>query len=138
MLGWPGTSVIQGKRFDLILRDDSGLPIITIETKTPYHKASTKERRDFEKRLAAFPTLRYAIFTSGNDWQPTPKGSYQITEQSLKELPIAPPSNKKVVLRMLNLAKQIIEADEPFAADRLKELETEINGIVLGLLKRST
>ena len=39
---------------------------------------------------------------------------------------------------MLNLAKQIIEADEPFAADRLKELETEINGIVLGLLKRST
>jgi hypothetical protein len=69
LLGWPGTSVVQGERFDLILRDDSGLPVITIETKTPYHKASAKDRRDFEKRLAAFPTLRYAIFTSGNDWE---------------------------------------------------------------------
>jgi hypothetical protein len=69
LLDWPGTSVVQGERFDLILRDDAGLPIITIETKTPYHKASAKERRDFEKRLAAFPTLRYAIFTSGNEWE---------------------------------------------------------------------
>jgi hypothetical protein len=69
LLDWPGTSVVQGERFDLILRDDSGLPVITIETKTPYHKASTKERCDFEKRLSAFPTLRYAIFTSGNDWE---------------------------------------------------------------------
>jgi len=69
LLDWPGTSVVQGERFDLILRDDSGLPVITIETKTPYHKASAKERRDFERRLSAFPTLRYAIFTSGNDWE---------------------------------------------------------------------
>ncbi|MFZ0663976.1 MAG: hypothetical protein WAM66_14905 [Acidobacteriaceae bacterium] len=69
LLDWPGRSVVQGERFDLILRDDSGLPVITIETKTPYHKASVKERRDFEKRLSAFPTLRYAIFTSGNDWE---------------------------------------------------------------------
>ncbi|MHB1700277.1 MAG: Eco57I restriction-modification methylase domain-containing protein [Acidobacteriaceae bacterium] len=68
LLGWPATSVVQGERFDLILRDDSGLPVITIETKTPFHKASAKERRDFEKRLAAFPTLRHAIFTNGNEW----------------------------------------------------------------------
>jgi hypothetical protein len=39
---------------------------------------------------------------------------------------------------MLDLAKQIIEADEPFAAEKLKELETEIDGIALGLLNRST
>ena len=69
LLGWPSTSVIQGERFDLILQDDSKLPVVTIETKTPYHKAAPKERRDFEKRLAAFPTLRYAIFTSGNEWE---------------------------------------------------------------------
>ena len=69
LLDWPGTSVVQGERFDLILRDDSGLPVITIETKTPYHKASAKERRDFEKRLSAFPTLRFAIFTNGNEWE---------------------------------------------------------------------
>ena len=69
LLNWPGTSVVQGERFDLILCDDAGLPVITIETKTPYHKASAKERRDFEKRLAAFPTLRFAIFTSGNEWE---------------------------------------------------------------------
>lgn len=45
------------------------MPVVTIETKTPYHKASAKERKDFERRLAAFPTLRYAIFTSGNEWE---------------------------------------------------------------------
>ena len=69
LLDWPGSSVVQGERFDLILKDDNGLPVITIETKTPYHTASAKERKDFEKRLAAFPTLRYAIFTSGNEWE---------------------------------------------------------------------
>jgi hypothetical protein len=39
---------------------------------------------------------------------------------------------------MLRAANRIIEADEPFAADHIKELETEIDGIVLGLLKRSS
>jgi hypothetical protein len=58
LLGWPGTSVVQGERFDLILRDNARFPVITIETKTPYHEASANERRDFEKRLSAFPTLR--------------------------------------------------------------------------------
>jgi len=69
LLGWPRASVVQGERFDLILRDDSGLPVVKVETKTTYHKASAKGRRDFEKRLATLPTLRYAIFTSGNEWQ---------------------------------------------------------------------
>ena len=81
-------------------------------------------------------TVATKALTEGR--QPTPKGSYQITEQSLREVPIAPPSDKKAVSRMLHLAKQIIEAEDTFAADRLKELEAEIDGIVLGLLKRSS
>src|SRR5208337_4092191 len=79
-------------------------------------------------------TVATKALTEGR--QPTPKGSYQITEQSLREVPIAPPSGKKAVLRMLDLAKQVIEPEETFAADRIRELEAEIDGIVLGLLKK--
>jgi len=79
-------------------------------------------------------TVTTKALTEGR--QPTPKGSYQITEQSLREVPIAPPSGKKAVLRMLDLAKQVIEPEETFAADRIRELEAEIDGIVLGLLKK--
>jgi hypothetical protein len=81
-------------------------------------------------------TVATKALTEGR--QPTPKGSYQITEQSLREVPIAPPSDKKAVLKMLRAANLIIEADDTFAADRLIELEKEIDGIVLGLLKRSS
>jgi len=81
-------------------------------------------------------TVATKALTEGR--QPTPKGSYQITEQSLREVPIAPPSNKNAVSRMLRLAAQIIEAKEPFAVERVKKLEAEIDEIVLGLLKSST
>lgn len=56
------------------------------------------------------------------------------TEQSLKEVPIAPPVGKKAVLEMLRLANQIIEAKEPFALKQIADQENKINGIVIGLL----
>ena len=69
--------------------------------------------------------------------QPTPKGSYQITEQSLREVPIAPPVGKKAVSEMLRLASKVIEMEEPFALEQLAEQEAKIDEIVLGLLGKS-
>src|SRR5262245_54317924 len=56
ILGWPAAKIVVGERFDILLQDADGFPICTIETKTPYHKASQKERQDFEKRLSGFGT----------------------------------------------------------------------------------
>jgi hypothetical protein len=68
VLGWPTEKIVVGERFDLLLQDSDGFPIATIETKTPYHRASKKERQDFEDRLSGFGTLRHAYFTNGNQW----------------------------------------------------------------------
>jgi len=68
VLGWPAKKVIVGERFDLLLLDADDHAVATIETKTPYHKASKKERQDFEERLSGFPTLRTAYFTNGPQW----------------------------------------------------------------------
>ena len=46
-LGWPMEKVVVGERFDLLLQDADGFPVATIETKTPYHIASKKERAGF-------------------------------------------------------------------------------------------
>ncbi|MHB1700276.1 MAG: hypothetical protein ACYCSN_09065 [Acidobacteriaceae bacterium] len=78
-------------------------------------------------------TVATRALTEGR--QPTPKGSYQITEQSLKEVPIAPPTGKKVVSEMLRLADALITAKEPLAADRFAEIEAKIDVAVLNLLK---
>jgi hypothetical protein len=66
--GWPSKNVLVGERFDLLLVGADDHAVATIETKTPYHKASKKEREDFEERLAGFPTLRTAYFTNGPEW----------------------------------------------------------------------
>ncbi len=68
VLGWPAKKVSVGERFDLLLLGVDDHAVATIETKTPYHKASRKERQDFEERLAGFPTLRTAYFTNGPEW----------------------------------------------------------------------
>lgn len=69
LFGWPGEKVVVGERFDIILQDADGFPVATIETKTPYRKASKKERLDFEKRLSGYGTLRTAFFTNGSEWE---------------------------------------------------------------------
>jgi hypothetical protein len=80
-------------------------------------------------------TVATKALTEGR--QPTPKGSYQITEQSLREVPIAPPVGKRAVSEMLRLANHIIETKDPFAAEQLAGLEAKIDGIVSDLLKKS-
>ena len=90
VLGWPAERIVVGERFDLLLQDSDGFPIATIETKTPYHKASKKERADFEQRLSGFGTLRYAFFTNGSQWQRldifSPTGALEIQSRFSFEL----------------------------------------------------
>jgi SAM-dependent methyltransferase len=69
VLGWPVERIVVGERFDVLLQDADGFPVATIETKEPYHRASKKEREDFERRLSGFGTLRHAYFTNGNEWE---------------------------------------------------------------------
>lgn len=68
VLGWPTKNIAIGERFDVLLLSDEDHALATIETKTPYHSASMKERDDFEARLSGFPTLRTAYFTNGPEW----------------------------------------------------------------------
>lgn len=86
VLGWPAKQVIVGERFDILLVNNELHPIITIETKTPFHKASKKERKDFTERLNGFPTLRRAYFTNGVEWDRldiiTLEGKLEVVESS--------------------------------------------------------
>jgi hypothetical protein len=68
VLDWPVKNVVVGERFDVLLLSDEDHALATIETKTPYHDASKKERADFEERLSGYPTLRTAYFTNGAQW----------------------------------------------------------------------
>lgn len=68
-LKWPSKNVVIGERFDVLLVNDEVHAVATIETKTPYHQASKKERTDFEERLSGHPTLRTAYFTNGPEWE---------------------------------------------------------------------
>lgn len=65
VLGWPVKNVVVGERFDVLLLSEEDHALATIETKSPYHTASKKERLDFESRLSGFATLRTAYFTNG-------------------------------------------------------------------------
>lgn len=68
VLHWPVKNVMVGERFDVLLLSDEDHALATIETKTPYHQATKKDRADFENRLSGFPTLRSAYFTNGAKW----------------------------------------------------------------------
>lgn len=85
VLGWPKNRIVVGERFDLLLQDADGFPVVTIETKAPGHKTSKKEREDFEKRLSAYGTLRTAYLTNGAQWErldiTSPTGELEIRER---------------------------------------------------------
>ena len=147
LLGWPGTSVVQGERFDLILRDDSVLPVITIETKTPYHKASAKDRRDFEKRLAAFPTFRYAIFTSGNEWEryliEHKNGAVSVLEDAHFELSTVGSTAANSFFEPLRYHGKVllpegyrykISKDEPFIQTALMRLTSDLEATIAEMM----
>src|SRR5229473_3989905 len=70
LLGWPPDRIFQGERFDLLLNDDEGRPLINIETKSPASEGWTDaEERDFVERLGFYPTIRHAFITDGHKWK---------------------------------------------------------------------
>lgn len=102
-LGWPTDKVVVGERFDVLLQDADGFPVATIETKEPYHKASKKERADFEERLSGFGTLRHAYFTNGNQWERldifSPTGDLEIQTRFSFDLNHVTPEESEAFLR---------------------------------------
>jgi type I restriction-modification system DNA methylase subunit len=95
VLAWPNDRIIVGERFDILLQDSDGFPIATIETKTPYHKASKKEHEDFEERLSGYGTLQTAYFTNGAEWERldifSPTGVLDIRERFVLHVESATP-----------------------------------------------
>jgi hypothetical protein len=69
VLGWPSGNVVVGERFDIRLDDDAGSPVVTIETKSLYHKSTPEEKKVFEKRLRGLASLKFAFFTNGRQWE---------------------------------------------------------------------
>lgn len=68
VLGWPDESAKIGEIFDILLLDEDIKPVVTIETKAPYHRSTKDEQRKFRDRLSSCPTLRAAFFTNGPEW----------------------------------------------------------------------
>jgi hypothetical protein len=68
VLGWPDERVKIGERFDILLLDEFDRPVVTIETKAPYHRSSKEEQKTFRERLSFYATLRAAYFTNGPEW----------------------------------------------------------------------
>ena len=65
VLGWPDESIRAGERFDILLLDEFDHPVVTVETKAPYHHSTKQEQETFRKRLSFYTTLRAAFFTNG-------------------------------------------------------------------------
>ena len=85
LLGWPSGKVVVGERFDVLLQDADNFPVVTIETKTPYHVTSKKEHSDFEARLAGYGTLHTAYLTNGVEWErldiSSPSGALEVRDR---------------------------------------------------------
>jgi hypothetical protein len=90
ILGWPSGNIVQGERFDLRLTDFESFPVVYIETKTPGHVASHREREDFESRIKSYGTLRAAFLTNGRTWERldiiAPRGNVTIHDRFVIDL----------------------------------------------------
>lgn len=103
VFNWPTDRIVVGERFDIILQDEDDFPVLTIETKAPYHKATKKEREDFEKRLSGYGTLRAAFFTNGMEWERldifSPQGQLVIRSRTKLDLDSATPQEAEEFFR---------------------------------------
>ncbi|HJX14895.1 MAG TPA: N-6 DNA methylase [Candidatus Deferrimicrobiaceae bacterium] len=68
-LGWPPANVQQGERFDILLKDAEGFPVVYIKTQAPDHLFSSRDREEFGSRVHLYPTLRIACLTNGRHWE---------------------------------------------------------------------
>ena len=58
-----------GEKFDILLFDPEGQPVVTIETKEPGHITTEAEYKTFLARLKHYPSLRQAYLTNGSYWE---------------------------------------------------------------------
>jgi hypothetical protein len=97
-------------------------------TKVMGRKLTKKELLQY---CLAFMNSNYAQQRLVTGHRPTPKGSYQITEAYMKEIPIPVPSDKKTVKKIIDLVDDL-EAKEFSLSmkDRLQETEEQLQILV--------
>ncbi len=93
-------------------------------------------KEDLLRYCLAFLNSNYAQDRLTTGHRPTPKGSYAITEEYLKEIPIPAPTKKSTTTAIINLVKKL-ERPEPSIADSRdrKELEGDLEAEVQKALK---
>jgi len=79
---------------------------------------SNVSKRDLLRYCLAFLNSSYAQDRLITGHRPTPKGSYTITEEYLKEIPIPAPTNKSTVKAIIGLVEKL---EDPESA--LKDLK---------------
>ncbi|MDI7267177.1 MAG: N-6 DNA methylase [Myxococcota bacterium] len=67
-LGWDPARLTTRERFDLLLFDDRGRPLIYIETKAVATPWTKKDEQDFRARLPTYASLQHAYLTNGISW----------------------------------------------------------------------
>lgn len=88
-------------------------------------------KKELLQYCLAFMNSNYAQKRLVTGHRPTPKGSYQITEAYMKEIPIPVPSDKKTVKKIIDLVDDL-EAKEFSLSmkDRLQETEEQLQTLV--------
>ncbi len=85
VFGWPPEFMSLGEKFDILLFDPAGQPVVTIETKEPGHITTGAEYKTFLARLKHYPSLRQAYLTNGSYWE-----RYEIDAALMDEEEITP------------------------------------------------
>jgi hypothetical protein len=111
-LGWPSTHIILGERFDILLLNESLHPVVNIETKKPRTRIRQKEKKDFQNRLAMYPTLEWAFLTNGIYWDRfkllAPGGNQKILEETEYELEKASEETTKEFFEAINRSHYLL------------------------------
>lgn len=83
----------------------------------------------------AFMNSNYAQQRLVTGHRPSPKGSYNITEAYMKEIPIPVPSDKKTAKRIIDLVEGLgSDAFSLTNKEEVKKIEERIQGLVDGVL----
>lgn len=68
-LGWPWDRIVLGESLDVLTLNWRDFPVIYIETKTPDENLKTAHRREIERRLHRWGSLRHVFLTNGHRWE---------------------------------------------------------------------
>ena len=86
VFGWPDDRIRVGRGFDIILLDQSGREVVTVETKGTFEKATKDKKRAYRQRLTRRPRLVAAYFTNSLQWDrldlDAPAGKQEVRGQA--------------------------------------------------------